>query len=108
MAEEEAAKAKREQLQKKLAAITDAKIDTDASVAERIRSFYFQNPSMSFSAGEVADAVHAPVETVRKTLQRLTERNEIAHTGYGAYGVSEDFFELNGWERERLNRNWED
>lgn len=108
LAEEEAAKNKREQLERKLAAITDAKVDTDASVAARIRAFYYQNHSMSFSAGEIADAVHASVETVRKTLQRMTERNEIAHTGYGAYGVTDDFFELNGWDKERLNRNWED
>lgn len=107
-AEAEAAMNAAREVERKLTAITETKVDTDASVAERIRAFYFQNSSMSFSAGEIAEAIHAPVETVRKTLQRMSDRHEIEHAGYGSYGVSDNFFELNGWDKDRLERNWND
>lgn len=106
VADAEAAQAAADALRRKLAAITDTTVDIDSSVAARIRAFYRQNPSMSFSPVELADAIHAQVETVRKTLQRMAD--EIEHAGYGAYGVSEDFFKLNGWDAERIDRDWHD
>lgn len=93
-------------LRRKLDAIEGTAVDRTASVAARLRAFFRQNSTMSFSPVELSDAIHAPVETIRKTLQRMTA--EIEHAGYGAYGVSDDFFTLNGWDQERLNRNWND
>ncbi len=107
-AEAEAATAAAEEVERKLTAIIASNVDTDASIADRIRAFFYQNPTMSFSPVELCDAVKSPVETVRKTLQRMSERGEIEHSRYGAYGVTDEFFELNGWEKERLTRNQND
>lgn len=100
-AEESAARRAAEELEHKLDVISNYTVEKTATVAERIRDFLGQHFTMSFSAGEVADAIHAANETTRKTLHRMTERGEIVHVGYGMY-------ELNGHDRQQRMRNMGD
>jgi len=91
----------------KLIVVSEHATDTSTSVADRIRALLHANPTMAFSPKELMEATHSGEESVRKALTVLVEQGHLLRASRASYQIDPQF-ELDGWQRARLLRGWED
>lgn len=96
-----------EALNRRVGAILNHRPDPSIPVTNRVRLFLSEHQDMTFKVKELAEAVVASEDTVRKALSYLTNNGFLIRSHVGVYGIDPYKGPLD-WDSARVLRGWED